>query len=81
MFGGSVVYAKNTSLNISANVYDLKKDSHYVIGGNSPSSSPAVGTLFINGDVSNANKVINSFPVYEVNKGNVTFSYKINQEC
>jgi len=80
MFGGSVVYAKNTSLNISANVYDLKKDSDYVIGGNSPSSSPAVGTLFINGDVSNANKVINSFPVYEVNKGNVTFSYKINQE-
>lgn len=79
MLGSTVAYAKDTSLNISTKVYDLDKDSHYIIGENSPSSSRAIGTLSVNGDVRNVNEV-NSFPAYEVDNGNVTFGYKLKQE-
>lgn len=77
MLGSTVAYASNTSLPISANVYDLDKDSHYVIGETSPSSSAAIGTLAINGDVRTSNEV-NSFPTYEVRNGNASFTYKIS---
>lgn len=77
MSGGVVAYASNTSLPISANIYDLDKDSHYVIGETSPSKSAAIGTLSINGDVRTSNEV-NSFPAYEVNSGNTSFTYKIS---
>lgn len=77
MLGSTVAYASNTSLSVSANVYDLDKDSHYVIGEASPSKSAAIGTLSINGDVRTSNEV-NSFPAYEVSNGNVSFTYKIS---
>lgn len=77
MLGGTVAYASNTSLPVSANVYDLDKDSHYVIGETSPSNSAAIGTLAVNGDVRTSNEV-NSFPTYEVRNGNASFTYKIS---
>lgn len=77
MIGSTVAYASKTSLSVSANVYDLDKDSHYVIGETSPSKFAAIGTLSINGDVRTSNEV-NSFPAYEVSNGNVSFTYKIS---
>lgn len=77
MLGSTVAYASNTSLPVSANVYDLDKDSHYVIGETSPSKSAAIGTLTINGDVRTSSEV-NSFPAYEVRNGNASFTYKIS---
>jgi len=72
-----VAYASNTSLPVTANVYDLDKDSHYVIAENSPSKSAAIGTLSINGDMRTSDEV-NSFPAYEVRNGNASFTYKIS---
>lgn len=69
--------ASNASLPISANVYDLDKDSHYAIGETSPSPSATIGTLSINGDVRTSNEA-NSFPAYEVSNGNASFTYKIS---
>lgn len=77
MLGSTVAYASNTSLPVSANVYDLDKNSHYVIGETAPSGSAAIGTLSINGDVRTSSEV-NSFPAYEVNNGNASFTYKIS---
>ena len=77
MLGSTVAYASNTSLPISANIYDLDKDSHYVIGEASPSKSAAIGTLFINGDVRTSSEV-NSFSAYEVSNGNASFTYTIS---
>ena len=77
MLGSTVAYASNTSLPVSANVYDLDKDSHYVIGETSPSNSAAIGTLTINGDVQTSSEV-NSFPAYEVRNGNASLTYKIS---
>lgn len=77
MLGSTVAYASNTRLLVSANVYDLDKDSHYVIGEASPSGSAAIGTLSINGDVRTSSEV-NSFPAYEVNSGNASFTYTIS---
>lgn len=77
MLGNTVVYASNTSLPVSANVYDLGKDSHYVIGETSPSNSASIGTLTVNGDVRTSSEV-NSFPAYEVRNGNASFTYKIS---
>ena len=77
MLGSTVAYASNTSLSVSANVYDLDKDSHYVIGEASPSNSGTIGTLTVNGDVRTASEV-NSFPAYEVRNGNASFTYKIS---
>ncbi len=77
MLGSTVAYASNTSLPVSANVYDLDKDSHYVIGETSPSNSAAIGTLTVNGDVRTSSEV-NSFPAYEVRNGNASFTYKIS---
>lgn len=77
MIGSTVAYASKTSLSVSANVYDLDKDSHYVIRETSPSKFAAIGTLSINGDVRTSNEV-NSFPAYEVSNGNVSFTYKIS---
>lgn len=77
MPGSTVAYASNTSLPVSANVYDLDKNSHYVIGETAPSGSAAIGTLSINGDVRTSSEV-NSFPAYEVNNGNASFTYKIS---
>lgn len=77
MLGSTVAYASNTSLLVSSNVYDLDKDSHYVIGEASPSGSAAIGTLSINGDVRTSSEV-NSFPAYEISNGNASFTYKIS---
>lgn len=77
MLGSTVAYASNTSLPVSANVYDLDKDSHYVIGEVSPSQSAAIGTLYINGDVHTSSEV-NSFPAYEVSNGNASFTYMVS---
>ena len=77
MLGSTVAYASNTSRPISANIYDLDKDSHYVIGEASPSKSAAIGTLFINGDVRTSSEV-NSFSAYEVSNGNASFTYTIS---
>lgn len=77
MLGSTVACASNTGLPISANVYDLDKDSQYVIGEASPSQSAAIGTLSINGDVRTVSEV-NSFPAYEIKNGNATFTYKIS---
>ena len=49
VFNGTVAYASTTSLPVAANVYDLDKNSHYVIGEASPSSSTAAGILTIDG--------------------------------
>ena len=75
--GSTVTYASNTSLLLSANVYDLDRDSHYVIDEASPSGSAAIGTLSINGDVHTSAEV-NSFPAYEVDSGNASFTYTIS---
>lgn len=77
MLGSTVAYASKTSLSVSANVYDLDKDSHYVIGETSPSTSSAIGTLSIKGVVKVSDE-INSFPAYEVRDGNATFAYRIS---
>lgn len=77
ILGAMVAYAANTSLTVSANVYDLDKDSHYVIGEASPSGSAAIGTLSISGDV-RASSEVNSFPAYDVRNGNASFTYKIS---
>ena len=78
MLGKEVAYANNIVLTINADVYDLKKGSHYILGENSPSASTAVGTLSISGSVK-ASSDVNSFPAYEVNNGNVSFTYAINK--
>lgn len=77
MLGSTVAYASKTSLSVSANVYDLDKDSHYVIGETSPSTSSAIGTLSIKGVVKVSDE-INSFPAYEIRDGNATFAYRIS---
>ncbi|MDE6996146.1 MAG: hypothetical protein K2P41_17360 [Lachnospiraceae bacterium] len=77
MLGSTVAYASKTSLSVSANVYDLDKDSHYVIGETSPSTSSAIGTLSIKGVVKVSDE-INSFPAYEVRDGYATFAYRIS---
>ena len=77
MLGSTVAYASNTSLLVSSNVYDLDKDSHYIIGEASPSGTTAIGTLSINGDVRTSSEV-NSFPAYEISNGNASFTYKIS---
>lgn len=73
----AVVHAGETSLSVSANVYDLDEGSHYVIGEASPSGSTALGAFSINGAVSSSGEVT-SFPAYEVNSGNATFTYEIS---
>lgn len=77
VLGSTVAYASNTALPIDANVYDLDKDSHYVLGENSPAASSPIGTLSIGGNVKSSSEV-NSFQAYEVSKGNAIFSYAIN---
>ena len=77
MLGSTVAYASETSLSVSANVYDLDKDSHYVIGEASPSTSSAIGTLSIK-DVVKVSDEMNSFPAYEVRDGNAAFAYRIS---
>ena len=77
MLGSTVAYASNTSLLVSSNVYDLDKDSHYIIGEASPSVTTAIGTLSINGDVRTSSEV-NSFPAYEISNGNASLTYKIS---
>ena len=77
MLGSTVAYASNTSLLVSSNVYDLDKDSHYIIGEASPSGTTAIGTLSINGDVRTSSEV-NSFPAYEISNGNASLTYKIS---
>ena len=71
MLGSTVAYASNTTLSIDANVYDLDKNSDYVLGENSPSESAAIGTLTIGGNVKTSSDV-NSFPAYEVTNGNAS---------
>lgn len=78
MLGSTVAYASNTTLSIDANVYDLDKNSDYVLGENSPSESAAIGTLTIGGNVKTSSDV-NSFPAYEVTNGNASFTYTINK--
>lgn len=77
ILGTTTAYAANTSLAVSANVYDLDKDSHYVIGEVATSKSAAIGTLSINGDVCTSSEA-DSFPAYEISNGNATFTYKIS---
>lgn len=77
MLGSTVAYASKTSLSVPANVYDLDKDSHYVIGEASPSTSLAIGTLSIKGVVKVSDEM-NSFPAYEVRDGNAAFAYRIS---
>lgn len=77
MLGSTVAYASKTNLSVSANVYDLDKDSHYVIGEASPPTSSAIGTLSIQGVVKVSDEM-NSFPAYEVRDGNATFAYRIS---
>lgn len=74
-----VASAANGKTEVPGNVYDLKKDSHYVLGENSPSASATIGTLSIGGNVKVSSEV-NSFPAYEVTNGNATFSYAIKPE-
>ena len=75
--GSTVAYASKTSLSVPAKVYDLDKDSHYVIGEASPSTSSAIGTLSIKGVVKVSDEM-NSFPAYEVCDGNAAFAYRIS---
>ncbi len=77
MFGNTIAYASKTSLSVPANVYDLDKDSNYVIGEASPSTSSAIGTLSIKGVVKVSDEM-NSFPAYEVRDGNAAFAYRIS---
>ena len=77
--GSEVAYASGTSLPIPANVYDLDKDSKYVIEGISPSKSSAIGTLSIDGDV-RASMNGNSFATYEVANGNASFTYNVSSD-
>ena len=77
MFGNTIAYANKTSLSVPANVYDLDKDSNYVIGEASPSTSSAIGTLSIKGVVKVSDEM-NSFPAYEVRDGNAAFAYRIS---
>jgi len=79
MLVSTAAYASSKSLPVSAAVYDLDKDSHYVIGEASPSASAAIGTFYIEGDVRISNEV-NHFPAYEVNSGSAAFTYIIAQE-
>ena len=75
----TVVHATESSLSVPANVYDLEKNSDYVIGEASPSASSAVGIFSIEGDVHTATEV-NAFPAYEIRTGDATFSYEITSE-
>lgn len=77
MLGSTVAYASKTNLSVPANVYDLDKDSHYVIGEASPSTSSAIGTLSIQGVVKVCDEM-NSFPAYEVRDGSAAFAYRIS---
>ncbi len=65
------------SLTISADIYNLGKDSHYVIDGTPPSGGTAIGTLSLSGDVRKAGNKY-SFPSYDISDGNATFSYRLN---
>lgn len=73
------VSAADGKTEVPGKVYNLEKDSHYVLGDNSPSTSATVGTLTIGGNAKVSSEV-NSFPAYETTNGNVTFSYVIKQE-
>lgn len=73
----TVAYASDVSLSVAPNVYDLAKDSHYVVGEASPSSSSAVGTLSIDGAVRESEDH-ELFPAYEVTDGNVSFGYALD---
>lgn len=72
-----IAYAANGNTEVSGKIYELGKDSHYVIGEASPSKSVAIGTLSINGNVRTSNET-NSFPTYEISNGNASFTYKIS---
>lgn len=72
-----IAYAANGNTEVSGKIYELGKDSHYVIGEASPSKSVAIGTLSINGNVRISNET-NSFPTYEISNGNASFTYKIS---
>lgn len=74
-----VASAANENIEVPGNVYDLEKDSHYVLGENSPSASASIGALSIGGNVKVSSEV-NSFPAYDVTNGNATFSYAIKPE-
>ena len=77
VFNGTVAYASTTSLPVAANVYDLDKNSHYVIGEASPSSSTAAGILTIDG-AARESEEHEHFSAYEVTDGNVAFTYSLN---
>ena len=77
LVNGTIAHASGTSLPVVPNVYDLEKDSHYVIGEASPSPSAAVGTLTIDGAVRESGEH-ELFPAYEVTDGNATFTYTLN---
>ena len=68
-----IAYAANGNTEVSGKIYELGKDSHYVIGEASPSKSVAIGTLSINGNVRTSNET-NSFPTYEISNGNASFT-------
>ena len=77
MGNATIAHAADASLPVDANVYDLDKDSNYVIGEASPSTSDAVGALTINGAVRKTDDY-EMFPAYEVKDGTAVFSYEVS---
>lgn len=74
-----IASATTSKTEVFGNVYDLDKDSDYVLGENSPSASAAIGTLTISGNVKSAAEV-NSFTAYEVTNGNASFTYTLGKD-
>lgn len=71
-----IASAKGHNVSILGNIYDLDKNSDYVIGESSPSQSAAIGILSMEGDVYAASEK-DTFPAYEVRNDNVKFTYRL----
>lgn len=77
-----MAYAKNNSITVPGMIYEFEKDDHYEYSSenatNPINGSSQFGNFSIAGDVKTITTV-NGFDAYEVNDGNVEFSYEVGK--
>lgn len=71
-------YAKETSVAVNGNVYELDANAHYEFSSATVSNGIPFGSLILSGDLKNIDEK-NGVPAYSVNSENVKFYYSYSQ--
>ena len=75
----TMAFESDLSVTIPASVYELDKDSYYVIDEVLPSEASPLGILSLEGDMQGSNQE-NSVLAYKINSGDIVFSYKVHPD-